>query len=522
MKKRVFLSTMIVAGATMLSRILGFVRDAVMAYFFGAGAALDGFIVAFRIPNLLRRFVAEGTLTICFVPVYTEYLEKKGPAEALKLAQKTFSFLIVVLVAITSLGILFSPQLVSLFGYGFTDPEIIKSTIQLNRIMFPYIFFVSIVAFCMGYLNSHHSFFAPAISPVLLNVGMIFGVVVLSRFFENGLWGLAFGVLLGGCMQLILQIPYMIKHGFKMHISFDFKHPGIRKIGFMVLPAMMSGAVSQVNLLINTILASMLPGGSVSYLYYSDRLTEIVMGVFVLSIANVTLPELSRHAARNELPELRIAFRNAVTSSLFFAIPASVALMVCGREIVEVLFMRGEFGELSADNTYKALFFASMGLFSLTIYKLLIPMYYSLKDTRTPFITALIALSINAVTGYFLMQTSLVHAGLAVSSVISIMVQMVLLLYLLRRKISGVDLKKTVIPVIKLLCASTVMGAVLFILRDYFIWGATVSFMVKLFQLITLVVAGGAVYMISCYLLRVHELNFVIAAVVKKAGRRRR
>ena len=519
MKKQVIKSTAVVAGSTMLSRILGFFRDAVMANYFGTGPSFDGFIVAFRIPNLLRRFVAEGTLTICFVPVYTEYLEIHGKDAALKLAQKTLSFLLVILTALTLSGIMFSPRLVALFGYGFTDQTLISSTISLNRIMFPYIFMVSIVAFCMGYLNSHRSFFAPAVSPVLLNLGMIFGVLVLRNYFENGLWGLAFGVLMGGFLQVLLQLPFMIRHGFRMRISFDYKHPGIRKIGLMVLPAMMSGAVSQLNLLINTVLASMLPGGSVSYLYYADRLTEIVVGVFVVSIAGVALPELSRYASRKDMGNLRTAFVRAVTSSLFFSVPASVALMVSGHQIIEVLFMRGEFDIVSVSNTYRALFFASTGLFTLTFYKLLVPVFYSLQDTKTPFITATVALLINGLAGYTLMQTSLAHAGLALSSVISIMVQVVLLLVLLRRKMGRIGFRSIIKPALKLFFASAIMGVWLWFLQRYFLWGENTAAARKILQLLFMIASGGLIYIIICYLIRVDELKTVLNIIRSKMKR---
>ena len=451
-------STGIVAVSTLFSRVMGFIRDMVIASIFGPSGLLDGFFVAFRIPNLLRRLVAEGSLTISFIPVYTDYQLNKGKEEALRLAQKTFSILLIVLVFLIILGEYFSPQIVSFFAIGFTDPAQIAVTINFNRIMFPYLFFVGVVAFSMGILNSHGYFFAPAFSPVLLNIGFIVGAVYFSTYFNEPLYGLTIGVLFGGFLQVLLQIPYMIRSGFRMKFSIDFRHPGIRRIFRLIGPAMFGIAIYQINILINTILASTLPSGSISYLYYSDRLTEIVLGGFIISIGNVILPEMSRMSASENFDKLKGLYIMSIRSALFLAIPASIALMTVGLPIISVLFLRGKFNPFHAEMTYRALLFASIGITSLSILRITTPTFYSLKDTRTPVQCAAVAFVVNIVLGYTLMQTSLKHAGLSLANSIAVTVQVILLLYFLQKKLSGLDLRNTILPVVKFVLSGIVMA----------------------------------------------------------------
>jgi putative peptidoglycan lipid II flippase len=489
-------------------------RDMLIARYFGTGPYLDGFFVAFRIPNLFRRLVAEGSLTISFVPVYTEYLQLYGQKKALELAQKVFTLLLLLLIIINTLGVIFSPQLVSLFGYGFTDSEVIEQTIALGRIMFPYLFFISIVAFCMGFLNSNKHFFAPSFSPVLLNVGFIFGAVVLRHYFEFQLTGLAIGVVIGGLLQLLLQIPFMIKKGFILHFSIDTKHTGVIKIAKMASAAIVGGAVYQINLLINTILASMLAGGSISYLYFSDRLTEMVMGIFIVSIGSVMLPELSKLASQNKIAELKTAFSNTLKAALFFAVPASVGLAVTGREILTVLFMRGKFDSTSVDNTYTALIFASFGIIFLALYKMLTQIYYSMKNTRTPVLTAAIALITNAILGYFLMQTELKHGGLALANASAMGLQVVLLFIFLYKAIGNLKLKRIVLPVVKIVFSAGIMGIVLFYLKGILEFDDGVLIL-KTLNLFVLIVVGGSVYLMVSVLSGVYNFKQLIGMYKK-------
>lgn len=513
--KKLIKSTGIVAISTLSSRILGFVRDVIIANVFGASRELGGFFIAFRIPNLFRRLVAEGSLTISFIPVYTEYLENKGKDEALKLAQKTLSILIIVLLCIVSIGIIFSPYIVNIFAYGFDDIEIINFTVYMNRLLFPYLFLVGIVAFSMGYLNSNRVFFAPAFSPVLLNVGFIIGALLFTKFFEKPLIGLVCGVLFGGILQLLLQIPYMIKHGFKMKISIDFKHPGIRRIFKMIAPAVFGIAVYQLNILINTAYASTCEEGSIPYLYYCDRLTELILGIFIVSIGNVILPEMSRFAASKDYKALKEMYRKAVLVSLFLAVPASAALIIIGYPLLNVMFVRGSFTNVDALNTFKALKYAALAVPSLAVLRISTPTFYSMEDTKTPVYSAVAALIVNIVCGYYLKNTILSYAGLSLSISIAAFVQVTILVIFLHKKIGNFGFRKIFSELLKIVVATIVMSLVIFYLKNMVDWDGG-KFISKILSLLLIIFTGGGAFFIVCWIVNLEEFKFLINTFFKR------
>jgi putative peptidoglycan lipid II flippase len=506
--------TSIVAVSTFLSRIMGFIRDMIIASYFGATGSLDGFFVAFRIPNLVRRLVAEGSLTISFIPVYTDYLVNSGEQEALKLAQKTLSILFLILLFIVFLGEVFSPQIVRLFAYGFTEPDKIELTVALNRVMFPYLFFVGLVAFSMGILNSHGYFFAPAFSPVLLNVGFIIGAIFFSKLLREPLYGLAIGVVLGGILQLILQIPYLVRSGFRLRVSVDLRHPGIRRIFRMIGPALFGIAVYQINILMSTILASMLPPGSISYLYYADRLTEIVLGIFIISIGNVILPEMSKMSAHDDMEQLKKLYISSIRAALFLAIPASIALMAVGFPIISVLFMRGEFSSFHADMTYRALFFASIGIASISVLRITTPTFYSLKDTKTPVKCAVLSFVVNIGSGFLLMQTWLKHAGLSLANSIAVTIQIIVLLIFLHERVGGLGLRKLIKPLIKFMLSGMLMAITIYCISGLVNWYSDTLY-VRIAYLAIIVIAGGLIYIIAGLLLGVEEINYLKRRLLK-------
>jgi len=508
-------STGIIALSTFSSRILGFLRDMLMAAFFGANFATDAFFVAFRIPNFFRRLVAEGALTISFIPVYTDYLVTRGEEQALQLGQKMFTLQMGFILVLVLLGMIFSPEIVNIFAIGFTDIGTINLAIGLTRIMFPYLFFVGFVAFSMGILNPHGYFFAPAFSPVLLNIGMISGIVFFSSFFTVPIYGVTLGVLLGGLMQLVLQIPYLIKSGFKLKISFDLNDPGIRKVLALIGPAIFGMAIIQINTLVNTALASTLDSGSISYIYYSDRLTEMVLGVFIVSIGNVVLPEMSKMTALNDIDKLKNLYASAIKSALFLAIPAAVALMVAGFPFISVLFMRGKFTPDKAILTYHALLFASMGIPAVAILRITTPTFYSLKDTKTPVVTSSINLILNAILGYILMHTFLKHAGLTLSMSIAATVQTVVLVFFLHKKIKGLPWKNILPAIFKNIVASLGMAAVIFFLMGKINW-LTSGLLLRILFVGLIVSIGGGVYLFISYILKVQEMTFVVQKIIGK------
>lgn len=507
MSKDLVKSTQVVASATLLSRIMGFLRDMIVARAFGTSASLDGFFVAFRIPNLFRRLVAEGCLTISFIPVYTDYLINHGQKESLQLAQKTLNLLVIVLMLLVTLGMVFSKELVSLFAMGFKNPAVFDLTVNLTMIMFPYLFFVGLVAFTMGVLNSHKFFFSAAFSPVLLNFGFIIGALFFRHLFTQPLYGLALGVVLGGVLQVVLQIPYMHKTGFRMKLDFNFNHTGLRKIIRMMGPAVFGVAVYQINILVNTMMASTLKEGSISYLYYSDRITEMILGIFVVSLANVLMPEMSARVVKGDTDGLKRIYLTSIRIVLFLTIPATVAFMIVGYPIVTVLFMRGAFSTVSAAMTAKALFYSCIGLSAIGVLRITTPTFYSMKDSKTPVYTAWLAFFINISAGYLLMHTSLQHAGLALANVISVTVQLLVLLIVLGKRIEGLSFKNILLPIAKYSIASLFMGVAIYFIGKQINWSFA-PFSTRFGMLMVIVFAGMTIYAFICWLLKVEEIEY--------------
>lgn len=501
-------STGIVALSTLCSRILGLVRDVLMAATFGAVRTADVFYIAFMVPNLFRRLVAEGALTISFVPVYTETLIIEGEDESLKLAQKTMTIQFVVIFLIILPGIIFAPYLMKLF-FGRSDSiEIFNLSVNLTRFMFPYLFFAGFVAFAMGFLNSRGHFFAPAFSPVLLNVGIISGIIIFSHFFEEPIFGVALGVIVGGVFQLLLQIPYMIKENFKLKFSFDLNHPGIRKIFRMLGPALFGIAIYQINVLVGNLLATMLPAGSVSYIYYTSRLTELVLGVFIVSIGNVILPEMSRLSLLDDSSKFKKLFSDSVSSALFLAVPASAALIVVGLPVISVVFMRGRFTFADAGLTHFSLVHASLGIIFVAILRILVPAFYSMKDTKTPVYSAAVSFIINASLGYALMHTTLKHAGLTLAGSMAAAAQVIILFAVLRKRVGAIDWRGIGGSFIKYITAASAMSAVIYLIANIVDWQND-SFIFRLLILALIIISGSAVYFSVCYMLRSKEMLYL-------------
>ena len=505
-------------GATLLSRIFGFLRDMIVAQFFGAGMATDAFFVAFRIPNLLRRLVGEGALTASFIPVYTEYLARRTPEEGGDFLRATFSVLSVFLLVLTGLGVLLAPWIVKAMAYGFSqEPEKLELTVLLTRLMFPYIFFICLVALAMGVLNSRKHFFAPALAPVLLNLSIIVCVLGFSRFLETPILALALGVLLGGVIQLLFQWPFLRRRGISLGFAFAPSHPGVKRIAALMAPSVLGLAVTQLNVLVSTFLASYLPEGSVSYLYYADRLLEFPMGIFAIAMATAVLPVMSEQAAKDDWENLRETLSFALRLVFFVTLPAMVGLIVLGKPILNLLFQRGAFTALSTEMTAQALLFYSLGLAGFAGVRIVVPVFYSLQDTKTPVKVAFAALAANALLGALLMGP-LKHGGLALATSLAAGLNFSLLVFLLRKKMGKIGLGKISLSFSKSLGASLIMGAAAFGISRQGEWGQAGVTPEKVGLLTGAMVAGIVIYGASAYFLKSEELGFVLEGIGKKIG----
>ncbi|OIQ49768.1 putative peptidoglycan biosynthesis protein MurJ [Pseudodesulfovibrio hydrargyri] len=432
--RRIARNAAVVAGATLVSRLLGFVRDIIVAFALGAGLFADAFFVAFRIPNLLRRLFGEGSLTMAFIPIYSRLMEEEGEEAAQAMARSAAIWLAVVLIGIILAVELLARPLTMAIAPGFLDNlEQFAVTVDLVRICFPYVVLICGVALCMGILNSRNHFLAPALAPVALNVSLI-GAALFGYFMGyNVAYCMAYGVLVGGAAQWLLQQPFLARTGFSWRGPWSWRNPGVARMGMLMLPTVFGAAVYQLNILLGTLLASFLPVGSVSYLYYADRLVQFPLGVFGIAISTAALPSLSRLAARGEMAEYDEALSASLGLTLFISLPAAAGLIGLAGPVIGLLFERGAFTPEAVTATANALVAYSAGLPFIALSRPLVAGFYALEDTRTPVKIAVLCLAANIGLGVLLMQF-LAHVGLALAVSASSLLNFGLLYVLLRRR----------------------------------------------------------------------------------------
>lgn len=420
-------STALVGQMTLISRVLGLVRDATIAAMFGASAATDAFFVAFKIPNLLRRLFAEGAFSQAFVPVLASYKATSTPEEVRRLLDAVFSTLAMVLLGLTAVGILAAPVVISVFAPGFVgDASRFGLSVELLRLTFPYLLFIALTALLSGLLNTYGRFALPAVTPALLNLSFIGCAVWLAPRLPQPVHALGIAVLLGGALQLSLQLIAAWRLGFLPRFT-RRRHDGVRRILGLMLPALFGVSVAQINFLVDTLVASFLEQGSISWLYYADRLMEFPLGLFGIALGTVILPRLSEHHARNEHDHFSGTLDWALRAVFTVTMPSAVGLALLAGPILSTLFQYGEFSERDVLMSARALMAYSAGLTGFIMVKVLAPGYYARQDTRTPVKIGVIAMLTNAVLCVVL-GYSLSHAGLALATSIAAFVNAGLLL----------------------------------------------------------------------------------------------
>jgi len=430
MSRRLFKSTMTVGGMTLLSRVLGLLRDVVLARLFGAGAGADAFFVAFRIPNFLRRLFAEGAFSQAFVPVLSEYKTQRDDAEVRKLLDHVSGTLTVVLFLVTLLSVIGAPLLITVFAPGFiADGDKFDLTVAMVRITFPYILFISLTALAGGVLNSYGRFAVPAVTPVLLNLSLIGAALWLAPNMERPVMGLAWGVFVAGVAQLLFQLPFLARLGLlprpRLNLLRNRRHEGVRRIGRLMLPAIFGSSVVQINLLFDTLIASFLATGSVSWLYYSDRLVEFPLGVFGIALATVILPALSRQHASTATDEYARTLDWALRLVVLIGVPAALGLLILAGPMIVTIFQYGEFSAQDVLMARASLMAYALGLIGFIMVKVLAAAYYARQDTRTPVRIGIIAMLANMVLNVVLvvpwvwLDRPAPHAGLALATSLS-------------------------------------------------------------------------------------------------------
>ena len=497
----------VVAGATLLSRILGFVRDVIVAFALGAGLFADAFFVAFRIPNLLRRLFGEGSLTMAFIPVFSRIREEEGEEAAQAMARSAMIWLAVILCGITILAEVLAGPLTMAIAPGFIqNSEQFQTTVDLVRICFPYVIFICGVALCMGILNARGHFLAPALAPIVLNVALI-GSALIGHFFGlNVAYSMAYGVVIGGIGQWFLQQPFLRASGFSWRGSWSWRNKGVARMGLLMLPTVFGAAVYQINILLGTLLASFLPVGSVSYLYYADRLVQFPLGVFGIAVSTAALPSLAKLAAKGEMEEYDKALSLAIGLTLFIALPAAAGLIGLSGPVISLLFERGAFTHEAVVATSHALIAYSVGLPFIALSRPLVAGFYALEDTKTPVKIAVVCLISNIGLGVWLMQ-SMAHIGLALAVSISSLLNYLGLHVFLARK-RGV----TLIPVMSALKTVLLSGLI----------GVGAYFTASLHPWwIFLIPVWVIVYVAMAYALHMHEARMLTDMVLTRIRRRK-
>jgi len=506
-------SASVISLATVASRILGFIRDVIIAKMFGTAVSAQAFVVAFRIPNLLRDLVGEGATNSAVVPVFSEYLVQKKREEFWHLFSVVLNLFLIFASIVTVLGIIFAPFLVKIIAPGFIrDPDKLLLTVKLTRIMFPYLILIGLTAYSMGILFTFRSFFTPAFSPCLLNITMIFAALIASSRMQEPIIGLAIGVVVGGFLQLAFQIPPLYKKGMVLVRGGEFSHPGAKKIGRLLLPRVFGSAVYQLNLVVDTICASLsgiVGEGSVAAIYYANRVIQFPLGVFGIALASVILPTMSGHMASKNLEEFKSTLLFSLRSIFLVMLPCAVMLIILANPIIRLLFQRGQFDSYSTQITAWALLFYAFGLFAYSGAKILISSFYSMQDTVTPVKVATVSLAVNAVLNLILMWPLKV-GGIALASSISAAVNYFMLYHILEKRIGKMDfgLRQYFI---KVLIAAALMGLVLF-----FIWQNLFLNYHLVIRFVISVALGIIVFILACFWLRVEEMKELILWILNR------
>lgn len=512
----------IVAFGTLISRILGFVRDMILANLFGATVAADAFYVAFRIPNLLRELFAEGSMSAAFIPVFTEYLSKKSRSEAKELASAAFTTLVLLLCMVVALGILFSPQLIQWIAPGFVqDRYKFSLTVSMTRIMFPFLLFISLAALAMGILNSTRRFAPPALASGVFNVVSILFVFGFTPLLPEPVYGAAIGVALGGLAQFLVQVPALYQEGFPLSFRRPLwpLHPGVVQMGKLLLPTTLGLSVTQVNVLVNTLLASYLTAGSVTYLYFGMRLIHFPLGIFAVALSTAILPTLSTQVAKGDTEGVRRTFSFGLRLVFFITFPAMMGLILFRIPIVHLLFEHGEFGRVATLGTASAILFYSIGLWAFAGIRIVVPVFYSLQDTKTPVKIGLAAVVTNVILNLILMGP-LQHGGLALATSLSAILNFSLLLLVLRRRIGRVDGKRILNAHLKVLFASTSLFPIAWWLNHQEIWLSTGNWFFKAALLAIAIILSAASYFLIQALLKSDEFYFIANLIRNKFTRR--
>jgi putative peptidoglycan lipid II flippase len=523
----------VVSLAVMASRVLGLVRDQVFAIFFGAGMQYDAFLTAFRIPNLLRDLFAEGALSAAFVTTFSQTLETKGEREAIKLSNRIATLMVLVVGAICIVAWVKARALVYALAPGFFDvPGKAELTVQLTRIMIPFLLLIALAAQAMGILNARNVFGVPALASAFFNVGSILGGLLLGFVIGpflglSAIEGMAFGTLVGGVLQFAVQWPSLIRVGFSYRPLLGLTDPGVRQIIRLMGPAIIGTAAVQVNVFINTNFASSIvdpttgavANGPVSWLSYAFRFMQFPIGVFGVAIATATLPPLSRSTARNDLIEFRKILAHSLALVFLWCIPSAVGLAILGRPIVALIFEHGKFTAFDTAQTANALAAYSIGLAGYAAVKVLSPGFYALNDARTPMLISLASIVVNYVMNSLLVRP-FGHVGLAFSTSGVALVNFLLLALLMRKRLGRLEGRRLGKTILLVGMASAAMASAIWIVTQAVASLPVYGFLLHLVQVVASLGSAAIVFYLACRSLKLKELDDAVNAIGGRYVRR--
>lgn len=499
----------IVSLGTLFSRVTGLIRLQVIAFLFGYSQATDAFWLAFTLPNLLRALLAEGALSTAFIPVFSEWYSRKGEEQAWRLASNILNTLILLSGLVVAGGIICAPLYLPYFGVGFRgDPHQMGLAIQLTQFMWPFLMFMSLGALAMAILNCRGQFDIPAFAPLFFNVSLIaFALIFASRI---GIYSLAIGVIVGGLLQLLVQVPSLVRRGFKYQFFLSWREEGVRKVFRLILPAILGSITLQVSVVITRIFASTLPAGGISGLQYAMRLIQFPLGLFPIAISTVIFPRLSSLTALGDKEGVRKTVGLGMRMVFFLLLPSMMGLIVIRKELISLLFQYGAFSQADTLITSGALLYYSFGLFAMGGVMILTRAFYSLQDVVTPLKIFLASLALNVLFN-FLLIGPLQHKGLALSTSLSVIFNMSLLAFFLRRKLGGIQGYSITFSFLRTLSISLAMGGVVYLLSIFLrqLDLASSVYYQAVFIVLSLAVGMGMVAGVS-YLLRIEEFKLIL------------
>ena len=518
-KKHILKSASIISLVTIVSRILGYVREQRIALLLGTTAAADAYNLAYRIPNLFRRLVAEGSMTASFIPVFTTYMREKTKEEVWEFANRLFWTLALVVAVITILGMVFSPAVVHLFaGRNIAEAQ----AIELNRIVFPYLFFVALAALAMGILNCFHVFGLPAATPVCLNLATIlFTFVVVRSHFKDPATAIVVGVLVGGVLQFLIQVPLLVQKGMRFTFGLSFSHPGIRNVARLMIPRLFGIGIGQINLFVDTrfATATVMPIGSLAALTVADRVMELVLGGYAIAVATAILPMMSHQAAAKDYESLKKTLAFSVRIVAFITIPAALGLMILREPIIRVLFQHGQFVAESTRLTARALLYYAVGLPALATVKLVVPAFYSTGDTKTPVIVASISLGINILLNIIFLQfffKRVQNGGPALATAIACFFDFFALFIIFRLRYGAMGTMEILRSFGKTSLCASIMGVGCWFGNYYTAFTIHSRFLVQLLVFAALIIGATAVYLALAWLFRCHEIEEVYGIATRR------